>query len=115
MIAEEVVKLLSRMSIVDGRDVDQVTLEMWEPLVADLDYVDAVEGLNNHYRTDSRRPTPAHLRTAAEHARRDRLYADVRTRDQCIPHRHSLRDEPGSCRDHHADGKRDDRCVNGCY
>lgn len=115
MITEDFVKLMSRMSVLDGRDVDQMTLEMWEPLVGDLNYDDAIEGLNNHYRSDVRRPTPAHLRTAAELVRRDRLYADVRTHEQCIPHRHSLRDEPGSCRDHHADGDRDDRCENGCY
>lgn len=115
MKTDELTMLLTRMAVVDGRDVDVLTLEAWEPLLSDLDYADAVEGLNTHYRTDSRRPTPAHLRTAAEHARRDRLFADVRTHDQCIPHRHSLHDEPGSCRDHHADGDRDDRCENGCY
>lgn len=112
MNTAELTVLLTRMAIVDGRDVDQLTLEAWEPLIGDLQYQDAVDGLNAVYRSSPKRPTPADIREASSTYRSRREAQEARQREierkqagLCHPHRHTNAETPGNCTDHHTDSQ----------
>lgn len=72
MTTEELAKLLVRISVLDNRTVDKLTLEFWEPLIGDIDYDRALEAINQHFRESTDYLRPAHIieRSAAIGRRR---------------------------------------------
>lgn len=61
MNTQELTALLGRIQVLDNRQVDEITLQAWEPLVANVDYEDAVEAVNAHFRTSDRYLLPVHV------------------------------------------------------
>lgn len=83
MNTEQLTALLARIQVLDNRQVDQLTIEAWEPLVADLEYDDAVAAVNTHFRTSDNYLKPVHVVSGAriEHRlRRDRQVRAARRR-----------------------------------
>jgi len=52
------------VSAVEGREVTPLSIEAWHELLADVEYVDAVEAMKEHYRAESRRLWPSDIRRA---------------------------------------------------
>lgn len=75
MNTEEVTMLLTRIQVLDNRQVDQLTIEAWEPLMASTTYDDAVAAVNEHFRTSERYLLPVHVVEGARSARRRRIDA----------------------------------------
>lgn len=50
MTREEFHALLTRLQVLDNRQVDRVTADAWWPIIGHLRYDDALEALNNHFR-----------------------------------------------------------------
>lgn len=69
MNTEELTVLLARIQVLDNRQVDQLTIQAWTPLMADLDYQDAVEAVNTHFRESQAYLQPAHVRALVKRAR----------------------------------------------
>lgn len=61
--------LLARIQVLDNRQVDQLTIQAWTPLMADLDYQEAVEAVNTHFRESPAYLQPAHVRALVKRAR----------------------------------------------
>lgn len=61
MNVDQVTALLARIQVLDNRQVDQLTIEAWTPLMSRLDYAEAVEAVNIHFRTTSEYLQPAHI------------------------------------------------------
>lgn len=66
MNTEHLTALLARIQSVDNRQVDDLTIEAWEPLLGDLDYSDAVNAVNRHFRETDKWITPSHIRANAK-------------------------------------------------
>lgn len=73
MNTEEVTMLLTRIQVLDNRQVDQLTIEAWEPLMDGVDYEDAVSAVNTHFRTSEKYLLPAHVVDGAKEAKRRRI------------------------------------------
>lgn len=89
MTTDELAKLLARITVLDNRQVDRLTLEAWTPIVGELDYQDALDAVNEHFRTSDRYLLPVHIVTGAAAAKRRRL-----TRP---PHIHTVVSDAGYC------------------
>lgn len=50
MIRDQFNALLTRIQVLDNRQVDRMTAEAWWPLIGALDYQDAVTALETHFR-----------------------------------------------------------------
>lgn len=74
--------LLARITVLDNRIVDQLTIEAWEPIVGDLDFEDALNAVNEHFRISTEYLVPAHIVEGAARARKQRL-----TLAQTTPHK----------------------------
>lgn len=61
MNVDQVTALLARIQVLDNRQVDQLTIEAWTPLMSRLDYAEAVEAVNIHFQTSSEYLQPAHI------------------------------------------------------
>lgn len=61
MNVDQVTALLTRIQVLDNRQVDQLTIEAWTPLMSRLEYADAVEAVNIHFQTSSEYLQPAHI------------------------------------------------------
>lgn len=61
MTGEELTVLLARIQVLDNRQVDKLTLQAWEPLMAGVDYLDAVAAVNAHFRESTEYLKPAHI------------------------------------------------------
>lgn len=72
MNTAELTALLGRIQVLDNRQVDEMTLQAWEPLIGDLDYEDAVAGVNAHFRHSTDYLKPAHVRSRAKRAKTER-------------------------------------------
>lgn len=57
----ELTVLLARIQVLDNRQVDELTLQAWEPLVADIEYQAAVDAVNAHFRESTAYLLPAHI------------------------------------------------------
>lgn len=73
MNTEEVTMLLTRIQVIDNRQVDQLTIEAWEPLLTNTDYEDAVEAVNTHFRTSENYLQPVHVVQGAKLHREKRI------------------------------------------
>lgn len=69
MNSEELTVLLARIQVLDNRQVDELTIQAWEPLVEDLDYSDAVQAVITHFRDSTAYLQPAHIRALIRSAR----------------------------------------------
>lgn len=92
MNTPELTLLLARIQAVDNRQVDQITLEAWEPLVGDLEYQDALAAVNHHFRESTAWLQPHNVRALAETARRHRLIEAARS-----GHAHTFDVDSGYC------------------
>lgn len=62
--------LLARIQVLDNRQVDQLTIEAWSPLMADVDYAAAVNAVNEHFRSSTAYLVPAHIVQGVDRVRR---------------------------------------------
>lgn len=69
MNTDELTMLLARVQVLDNRQVDQLTIEAWTPLMADLDYAEAVEAVNTHFRESTMYLQPVHVRALVKRGR----------------------------------------------
>jgi len=61
MDVKEVTMLLARIQVLDNRQVDALTIEAWTPLMANIDYNDAVAAVNRHFAESTEYLKPAHI------------------------------------------------------
>jgi hypothetical protein len=67
---QEVTKLLTRITVLDNRPVDALTIEAWEDVLGDLDYERCVAAVNAHFRNSTdylncaRKPTSSNATAA---------------------------------------------------
>jgi len=61
MSLQELTMLLARIQVLDNRQVDQLTIEAWEPLMDGVEYLDAVAAVNTHFRESTEYLKPAHI------------------------------------------------------
>ncbi|MEX1079813.1 MAG: hypothetical protein WED09_11970 [Homoserinimonas sp.] len=61
MTTEELTLLLARIQVLDNRQVDDLTIEAWAPIVGDLGYQDAVHAVNQHFRNSTEYLRPGHV------------------------------------------------------
>lgn len=73
MTIDELTTLLARIQVLDNRQVDQLTIEAWAPLMADVPYGAAVDAVNDHFRSTTEYLQPAHIVQAARTRRRFQL------------------------------------------
>lgn len=69
MNADELTALLGRIQVLDNRQVDELTIQAWAPLMAHVVYADAVDAVNTHFveSTDYLQPAHIHQRVRAKH------------------------------------------------
>lgn len=69
MNAEELTVLLARIQVLDNRQVDELTIQAWGPLMAHVSYADAVEAVSSHFveSTDYLQPAHIHRRIRARY------------------------------------------------
>jgi hypothetical protein len=86
---EELTNLLVRIQVLDNRQVDQLTIEAWAPLMADVPYAAAVDAVNAHFRTSTAYLQPAHIVQGVHAARRLELPETMSPTapDSCEPRR----------------------------
>ena len=77
MTTEELTMLLARIQVLDNRQVDALTIQAWQPLMADVRYEDAVRAVNDHFRESTAYLTPAHIIGRIKDARRAELPATM--------------------------------------
>lgn len=70
MSIEELTVLLTRIQVLDNRQVDALTIQAWTPIMAGIAYADAVEAVNEHFRTSTAYLQPAHITQAVARAKR---------------------------------------------
>ena len=61
MNTSELTALLGRIQVLDNRQVDEMTLQAWGPLVEKVNYEDAVEAVNAHFRSSEKYLLPVHV------------------------------------------------------
>ncbi|OAZ40924.1 hypothetical protein A9Z40_03000 [Microbacterium arborescens] len=97
MTGNELAVLLARIQVLDNRQVDELTLQAWEPLMEGLAYADAVAAVNAHFRESTEYLKPAHI---VQRVRASRLAALPATmsaaRPECAPGAHR-RFPDGTC------------------
>lgn len=75
MSEHELAMLLTRITTIDHRVVDRLTLEAWQPMMATLPFEDAERAVNEHYAETGDWLMPHHIAT------RCRRYAEERARE----------------------------------
>ncbi len=73
MNVDELTSLLARIQVLDNRQVDQITIEAWTPLMRDVPYPAAVDAVNEHFRSSTDYLQPAHIVQYATTLRRRRF------------------------------------------
>lgn len=76
MNTAELTVLLARIQIINNKQVDELTIQAWEPLLDDVDYEDAVNAVNEHFRTSKDYLEPVDIRRGADVFRRRRIDAE---------------------------------------
>jgi hypothetical protein len=89
MSIDELTTLLARIQVLDNRQVDQLTIEAWAPLMADVPYTAAVDAVNDHFRSSTAYLQPAHIVQGVVSARRLMLPETMSPQapDDCGRHR----------------------------
>lgn len=79
MSAEELKKLLWRINSLDHRKLSDAVFKAWWPLMEHIEYADAVEAVNVHFRDSTAYLLPGHVVANAKRivrARRDSEHAE---------------------------------------
>ena len=71
MNTEELTTLLARIQVLDNRQVDELTIQAWAPLMADVNYLDAVQAVNLHFQRSGEYLKPAHVVAGVRSIRND--------------------------------------------
>lgn len=74
----ETSKLLTIASLIDNRAVSPELVQVWQGLLDDIEFQDAVAAVKEHYRTSTKWLMPAHLRELVTAARREARQAPDR-------------------------------------
>ena len=61
MNTDQLTMLLARIQVLDNRQVDELTIQAWQPLMDAVDYGDAVEAVNRHFAESTEYLKPAHI------------------------------------------------------
>jgi hypothetical protein len=61
MNIQELTTLLARIQVLDNRQVDELTIHAWAPLMADVPYANAVQAVNAHFRESTEYLKPGHI------------------------------------------------------
>lgn len=77
MNTAELTMLLARIQVLDNRQIDQLTIEAWTPLMAHTGYADAVEAVNAHFQESTDYLKPAHIIRRVRDMRRLELPATM--------------------------------------
>ena len=86
MSLQELTMLLARIQVLDNRQVDQLTIEAWAPLMEHTGYEDAVAAVNAHFRESTAWLMPAHINGRIRAARLALLPDTMsETRPECAP------------------------------
>lgn len=88
--------MLARIQVLDNRQVDELTIQAWQPLMADVRYEDAVEAVNTHFRDSTDYLQPAHIVRAVKSRNRLALTMSPEAPDSCSPGMHR-RMPDGTC------------------
>lgn len=89
MNAKELTTLLGRIQALDNRQVDEITIQAWTPLMTDVAYADAVQAVNRHFTESTAYLQPAHIIQGVRAARRLELPATMsEERPDCAPDAH---------------------------
>lgn len=86
----EVAQLLTVASMVDNRTVAPETVEMWFPLVYDIDYDTAVTAVQMHFRESDKYLLPVHVRENVKRIRARQEYEARKKRPAIEPRRITL-------------------------
>ena len=88
MNTDQLTMLLARIQVLDNRQVDELTIQAWTPLMADVDYGEAVWAVNTHFRESTEYLKPAHITKliAAKRAARPLTMSEP-TPEDCGDHR----------------------------
>jgi len=85
---DELTTLLARIQVLDNRQVDQLTIQAWEPLMDDVHYLDAVNAVNAHFKESTAYLLPAHIVQRIAAARRAALPATMSEVHTCAFDKH---------------------------
>lgn len=85
MNTEQLTTLLARIQVLDNRQVDELTIQAWAPLMEDVNYHDAVAAVNRHFRESTEYLKPAHIIRSIRTAHQGTM---SETRDECPPGMH---------------------------
>lgn len=80
MNTDELTMLLARIQVIDNRQVDALTIEAWTPLMAKVDYLDAVRAVNAHFKESTAYLQPAHITAGVARIEREREREESRQR-----------------------------------
>ncbi|GGD33266.1 hypothetical protein GCM10010915_12060 [Microbacterium faecale] len=61
MNTEQLTALLARIQVLDNRQVDELTIQAWSPLMESVDYQAAVRAVNRHSVESTEYLKPAHI------------------------------------------------------
>ncbi len=93
----ELTTLLARIQVLDNRQVDELTLQAWEPLLEGVGYAEAVAAVNAHFRESTAYLLPAHIIGRARESRLAALPSTMSPeRGDCAPGTHR-RFPDGTC------------------
>lgn len=70
MTIEELTTLLARIQVLDNRQVDELTIQAWTPLMAHVPYGEAVTAVNAHFVESTEYLQPAHIHQRVRALRR---------------------------------------------
>ena len=77
MNVDQLTMLLARIQVLDNRQVDELTIQAWTPLMEDVDYGEAVAAVNAHSIESTEYLKPAHIVQRVRAKRKDALPATM--------------------------------------
>lgn len=80
MTEHELAMLLTRITTIDHRVVDRLTLEAWEPIVGPLPFEDCLQAMNDHYASTGDWLMPHHIASGARRIaerRREEMHREL--------------------------------------
>lgn len=94
MNQQECMAVLTKIQIVDNRNVDKLVLAEWLHAIGHLDYRDAIESVAHHRRTSTDYLTPAHVVAGVRTVRNQRAIADRQQRAAIASPKQSIAPPP---------------------
>lgn len=71
MNIEQTAKVLTKIQLIDNRQVGQLTILEWHDIIGDLEYEDAIAAVRIHRNESTEYLTPAHIRMNISRVERD--------------------------------------------